>query len=57
MDFHSLALSTLKIIYSMSVLQHRATATLESERAAFESEKKAHNELYEKQQQVGAGLI
>lgn len=31
---------------------YRATATMESERAAFEAEKKAHYELYERQQQV-----
>ena len=30
----------------------RSTATLQSERAAFESEKVAHTELYNKQQQV-----
>ena len=30
----------------------RATSTLEAERTAFEAEKKAHYELYEKQQQV-----
>ncbi len=30
----------------------RGMATLESERVAFEAEKKAHNELYERQQQV-----
>lgn len=30
----------------------RATATLDSEKAAFESEKNAHTDLYEKQQQV-----
>ena len=36
----------------LPLLSLRATATLEAERAAFEAEKKAHYELYEKQQQV-----
>lgn len=35
---------------------YRANATLESERAAFESEKKAHGDLYEKQQAVRTGV-
>ena len=38
--------------YADAFPPHRATSTLEAERNAFESEKKAHNELYEKQQQV-----
>ena len=46
-------MQTLKCRFSLSLsLSLRATATLEAERAAFEAEKKAHYELYEKQQQV-----